>query len=978
MSKFKLIIVFILGAAGISNAQVASKNYLWKEATSAGYTYKYVSNDPTNSRFYTLKNGLTVILSPTNKQPRIQTYIAVKAGSKTDPSDHTGLAHYLEHMMFKGTDKYGSLDWSKEKPLLDKIDSLYEQYNSTKDEARRKDIYKEIDKVSGDAAKFAIANEYDKMLSSMGAQGTNAFTSFEQTVYTEDIPTSAIDKFLTVQAERFRYPAFRIFHTELEAVYEEKNRGLDNDSRKVFEAMFAALFPNNNYGKQTTIGTIEHLKNPSLKAIRDYYNTYYVPNNMGVIMSGDFNPDEMVKKIDQSFSYMQSKTVPPYTFGPEKPIASPVANEVFGPTPESIMIGYRFPGASTEDAQLLNLVGEILTNGKAGLFDLNLTKKQKMLSAGAFSYVLKDYSTLILQGNPIKGQSLDQVKMLMLAEIEKLKKGEFDSDLIISIVNNLKKNVLEENQNYSSRAGNLMDAFTTGIDWSTRVATADKLSKITKKQIVDFANKYLAENYVIVYKRQGEDKNILKVEKPPITAVEVNRESQSPFLQTVAAIPSNAVVPVWTDFNKDIERSKSGPLDVLSVQNKENSIFKLYYRYDMGSWNDKLLPIAAEYLQYLGTDKQSSEDISKEFYKLAASFRVNTSNDQTTVSITGLQENFDKTVSLYESLIANCKPDTAALNGLKQRLKKSRENAKLNKAAIMQGLVNYAQYGANNPFNNVLSDAELDALTADQLISVLKNMGKYNHTVLYYGPKTGQQIASALKPLHKSPATFMEIPAQQSFKKVDQDKNQVLFADYDMVQAEIQWVRNATTYNASVTPTIELFNNYFGGGMSTIVFQTIRESKALAYSTYAFYNTPQKKDDRYTMIAYVGTQADKLNEAIGGMNELLTSMPESEKVFTVAKDNIRKSLETERITDDAILFSYLNAQRKGLDYDIRKNVYESANTLGFGDIRSFFDAELKNKPYTYCIVASEKRVKEDDLKKYGELTKLNLQQIFGY
>ncbi|RYY06771.1 MAG: insulinase family protein, partial [Sphingobacteriaceae bacterium] len=282
--KNLLLITCVLVSSGAAFAQ---SGFVWKQASANGYTYKYVTNDPARARFYTLKNGLTVILSATPKQPRIQTYIAVKAGSKTDPAGHTGLAHYLEHMMFKGTDKFGSLDWSKEKPLLDKIDNLYEQYNKTTDEAKRKEIYKQIDQTSGEAAKFAIANEYDKMMAGMGAQGSNAFTSFEQTVYTEDIPSTAVDKFLTLQAERFRAPVLRIFHTELEAVYEEKNRSLDSDPNKVQESMFAALFPNNNYGRQTTIGTVENLKNPSLKAIRNYYYSYYVPNNMGIIMSGD-------------------------------------------------------------------------------------------------------------------------------------------------------------------------------------------------------------------------------------------------------------------------------------------------------------------------------------------------------------------------------------------------------------------------------------------------------------------------------------------------------------------------------------------------------------------------------------------------------------------------------------------------------------------------------------------------------------------
>lgn len=415
------------------------QNNEWKEAKSRGYTYKYVTNDPTNSRFYTLKNGLTVILSPTPKDPRIQAYVAVKAGSKTDPATNTGLAHYLEHMLFKGTDKYGSLDWSKEKPELDKIDALYEQYNKTKDETKRKAIYKKIDSISGVASKYSIANEYDKMLSGMGAQGTNAWTSFEETVYTDDVPSSSIDKYLAVQAERFRNPILRIFHTELEAVYEEKNRTLDNDGRQVFETLFSNLFKNHNYGLQTTIGTVEHLKNPSLVQIRKYFSTYYVPNNMGVVMSGDFNPDEVIAKIDKDFSYMQNKPVPKYTFKPEDAIQAPVVKEIVGPDAESTTIGFRLPGNKDKDVLLANLVGEILTNGKAGLIDLNLVKKQKLLKASAFTYTLIDHGILYLSGSPTTGQSLDEVKSLMLNEIDNLKKGNFDDDLLPSIVNNMKK-----------------------------------------------------------------------------------------------------------------------------------------------------------------------------------------------------------------------------------------------------------------------------------------------------------------------------------------------------------------------------------------------------------------------------------------------------------------------------------------------------------------------------------------------------------
>lgn len=974
----KLTIVSSIAAASFAG-YAFGQDYQWKEATSNGYKYKYVTNDPTTARYYTLKNGLTVILSPTSKEPRIQTYIATKAGSKTDPADHTGLAHYLEHMLFKGTNQFGSKDWAKEKPLLDQIDALYEKYNQTKDEAKRKEIYKEIDRVSGEAAKYAIANEYDKMMAGMGADGSNAFTSFEQTVYTEDIPSNVVDKFLALQSERFREPILRLFHTELEAVYEEKNRTLDDDGDKVYDTMFANLFPNNNYGKQTTIGTIEHLKNPSLHAIREYYNNYYVPNNMGIIMSGDFNPDEVIAKIDKAFSYMKSKPVPEYIVGQEKAITIPVIKEVVGPNPESVMLGFRFPGASTKDARLLNFVGSMLTNGQAGLIDLDLVKKQKLLGAYAYPYALKDYSVLLLEGKPTEGQSLDDVKGLLLQEIDKLRKGDFSDDLIQSIVNNEKKNTIQKDEKYSSRASILMDEFTSDVDHKANLEYIEEISKLTKKDIMDFVSKYLQNNnYVAVYKKKGEDKSIVKVDKPTITPVSVNREDQSAFLKKIDEMPEKAIAPVWLNYDKDIAKNKLGEVEVLSVKNTDNDLFRMYYHFDSGKWNNKMLPLAAEYLQYLGTTDKSSETISREFYKLASSFKVSAGNEETYVSLEGLNENFDKTIALFENLIKNCKADQSALDAYKNRLKKARANAKQNKATIMAGLRSYAQYGAQNPFNNALSDAELDALKADDLINILHDLFNFKHKVLYYGPKTGAETVASLKPVHKLPATLKELPKTKTFVQIPTDKNKVLFAHYDMVQAEIFWARNSDQYNSSITPTVSLFNNYFGGGMGSIVFQTIRESKALAYSTYSYFALPSKKEDKNSIMAYVGTQADKFNEASSAMNELLTTLPKSEQLFETAKSGLKKTIASERISQDGIIFSYLKSQRLGNNFDIRKNVYEQAPKLSFADINTFHDKEMKNKNYTYCIVAAQDKVNEADMQKLGEIKKLNLTEIFGY
>jgi predicted Zn-dependent peptidase len=978
---FLLLLTGSLAAPAVKAQDTDVKDkYVWKEASSGGYTYRYVTNDPLQARLYTLPNGLTVLLTANHKEPRVAVRIAVRAGSNTDPRNHTGLAHYLEHLLFKGTDQFGSLDWNKEKPYLDQIDALYEQYNSTTDAGVRRKIYHRIDSVSGLASHYAIANEYDKMMADIGSQGSNAHTWVEETVYEEDVPSNAMDKFLAVQAERFRNPIFRLFHTELEAVYEEKNRTLDNDGSKMLEATQRYLFPTHNYGQQTTIGTIEHLKNPSLKAIRNYYHAYYVPNNMAVIMAGDFDFDELIRKIDKAFAYMQPKPVQLYNPAPERELTAPIVKDIYGPSAENMRIAYRTPAVDTHDAFVLDLISSIFSNGKAGLLDLNLNKQQKVQASSCGLQQYKDYGMLIFNGTPKQGQTLEQVKDLLMEQIASLKKGDFDASLIKAIVANGKLSLLEGFQKNEARVGALMESFiqTRATKWDQEIAELDEEAAITKQEVIRVANKYMGNNYVLLYKRKGEDKSIVKVDKPPITPVETNKDKQSAFLKKIEAMPTEAVAPQWLDFASGIGHGKAGIADVLYVPNKDNELFHLYYRLEMGNFNNRLLPLAAQYLQYLGTAQHPTAEISKAFYDIACNFSVNTTNDVTTISVTGLQENFAKAVTLFEDVLRNCLPDTAALAALKDRLMKARANNKLNKNAIMQGLINYARYGAKNPFNTVLSAQDIAAIRAEDLTGILHGLLNYPHTIIYYGPLSQDAFIGQITTLHSLPAAWTPIPEKVKYPFAVQSSNQVLFANYDMVQSEICWIRNASPYDVSKEPVVDVFDNYFGGGMGSVVFQTLRESKALAYATFATYGTPAKKEDPFYILAYIGCQADKMNEAVGGMNALLNDLPASEQGFELARTSEKKDIETQRFTEDGIVFAYLEARQKGLDYDQRKSEYEVLDKLTMNDIKQFHEQQVAGKAYTYCVVASDKKIKLDDLQKVGTVKVLSLDEIFGY
>jgi predicted Zn-dependent peptidase len=517
-----------------------------------------------------------------------------------------------------------------------------------------------------------------------------------------------------------------------------------------------------------------------------------------------------------------------------------------------------------------------------------------------------------------------------------------------------------------------------GSDWGKDVNALDDQLRVTRKEIMETAARYIGSGYVLLYKHKGTDQHIVKVEKPPISPVETNAGSQSAFVRRIEAMPVTPFTPQFLDYEKGFVRTELGGAPLIYLQNRENDLFHLYFRFDMGKWNNPYLPLAAQYLQFLSTPQHSATEITRAFYSLACSYSVNVENETTTIVLSGLSENMQKALALFEELLGKCTADTTALAALKERISKARANAKLNKNTIMQGMINYARYGEHNPFNDVLRPEQMNALQADTLVHLLHTLENFRHTLIYYGPLSADTLKTTAGRLHILPADWQPYPAKMKFSFQSADKPAVLFTSYDMVQSEIYWVRNTDPYDPSKETVIDVFNNYFGGGMASVVFQTIRESKALAYATFAEYVSPLKKENPYFVIAYIGCQADKMHEAVAGMNQLLDTLPMAEQNFSLARQSIRKDLETERFTEDQIIFSWLAAKDLGWNQDRRRIEYEQLGSIRSADVKKFHDSEISHKPYTYCIVGSDQKLNMDDLKKMGELKILKLEEIFGY
>ncbi|MDC3209446.1 insulinase family protein [Chitinophagales bacterium] len=946
----------------------------------ASYTHDFemVKGDPSNTLIYTLENGLKVYLSVNELEPRIQTLIAVKAGSKFDPEETTGLAHYLEHMMFKGTHNMGTKDWASEKDILDQIAATFEQRKEAKNPEDKIALYAKIDSLSLEASKFAIANEYDKMVSSLGAKGTNAYTSNDETVYMNDIPSNEIEKWLKLEGERFQTLVLRLFHTELETVYEEFNRSQDSDNRWVYQGVLEGLLPNHPYGTQTTIGVGEHLKNPSLYNIHEYFDTYYVPNNIAICLSGDLDPDQTVDIIEEYFGKWERKDVPEFFANQDIELSEAISKETFGPQQELLYLGYKFDGAGSKEARMIQIIDMLLANSQAGLIDIDLVLKQKVLNASSFAQILKDHSIHFLYGIPKENQSLEEVKDLLLAELQKIKQGDFDEWLLEAVVNDLKISRIKSLETNRGRASLMVDAFINDLDYQDLVYDHDSMALITKAEVIEFANEHYGENYVVSYKRIGESDRH-SVPKPKITAVEVDRESKSSFYTEFDSLPSKRLTPKFLDFKKDITLSQVNDIEIAYAKNKNNEIFNLYYLFDVGSNTDKELALAIQYLPYLGTSTYSAEDLQKEFYRYGLEFGVNAGSDQISVSLSGLEENLDKGIELFEHILANVQADSSVYTELVSDVLKARVNAKLDKNTILRsGLGSYAKYGPVNPFTDRLSIEQIESMCVDSLVKKINALSNIDHRIFYFGSMSLFKVKGLIAKHHTNTSKLNPIPKEKIYEELVTSANKVYYAPYDMQQVEMFLISKDEVFNPEMLAGIKLFNEYFGAGLSSIVFQEIREKKALAYSAYSYISTPTDEEKSHYVNAYIGTQADKLSDATSAMFELMNNMPESEMQFNSAKEAVTKKLESDWTTGSNVYWQYEQAKKLGVNYDLNQKIYAQVQEMELGDLKIFFNNHVKGNDYSICVIGNPSNIDFNVLETLGELKQLELEELFGY
>ena len=925
----------------------------------------------------TLDNGLTVYLSPNAEEPRFYAEIITRAGSKHDPSTNTGLAHYLEHLLFKGTRSFGTENFAEEEPLLRQISELYEQRAAEKNETKRDEIYRQINTLSTEASKLAIPNEMDRVYSDMGAKGLNAHTWHEETVYKIDLPANRLEHWAKIESERFAQPVFRLFHTELETVYEEKNRAIDNKHRLIYRAVNNLLFKVHPYGQQSTLGTVEHLKNPSIYAIEEFYSKHYVPQNMAICLSGDLDPEPTFAIIEKYFGkWSGPEELRPEPSWNEKPLEGREFVEVEYLGEEHVVLAFRTAPKHHEDYPALRLVDMILDNSVAGLINLDLVEKQKVRAAGCYPQNLNDFGAHYLYGTPKDGQSLETVEQLLLQQIDRVKKGDFEDWALQAVINDFKKRQKENYEKNDQRVELLRDTFLAFVDWNVTLNEISEMERVTKADIIRVANKYYGKDYVAGFRIDAQH-DLPSIEKPAIDPLSIDPDKGSSFMEEVDQLAYEPLQPKFLVPEKDFSVREISPgIRLIHTFNPLNDLFNLEVRMDLGFDHQPMLSTAKRMLDRAGARKMSSEDLKVEWYKLGTDFGFGVQEHFCNFFINGLDENFLSSLQLAESHLLFPNSSEEIWNETKDIILSERDDEQKDPNALTHALAHFHRYGKNSRYLKRSSDTDLNNSTTSGLSELLKQAVESPRSILYFGPQSPDVVEQWIRD------SFLGVSPKHKAAKVEPDrslktqKDQVYFLHKEMAQAQVRFEFSSGLLDESLTPSVQIFNEYFGGGMAGLVFQELREARALAYSAWARFFTPSRPDEENVMVGSIGCQADKTIDAMEAFIGLLKEMPVSNTRWSSAHASLLSAYRTNPITSRAIPKFVYDVDTLGLKIDPRESRFKNLSKAKIDGFEKFYQDKIKAKSILFSVVGDSTRIDMEALEKFGPFTQVTAKELF--
>lgn len=928
-----------------------------------------------------LKNGLTVWLNEDHSQPKVFGAVVVKAGAKDCPD--TGIAHYFEHMMFKGTDKIGTVDYDAEKTLLDSIALKYDELAATEDEAARSQIQKEINELSIRSSDYVIPNEFNRLISKYGGSGLNAATSYDATIYFNTFSPQYMSQWAEINSERLLNPVFRLFQSELETVYEEKNMYGDFIGGPVMDRLLARYFAPHPYA-YPIIGSTKNLKNPRLTEMRKFFEEYYVASNMGLILSGDFDTEAVLPVLEKTFSRIRPGEAPKHDIVALPPFKGKEKMKIKFPVPlvKAMGMGFRGVPANHEDQVALAVAVNMLNNANGTGFLDKLMVDRKIMASMAMNESMNEAGILAVAVIPkLMFQTYGGAEKLVWKEINRVKEGDFSDEIFNSLKQEQRRQYASNLENIDSRARIMMSLYSQGKSWEDYLQEVSGIDALTKEDVVRVARKYFSENYLCVTKTTGKypKDNLTKPDFSPI--VPKNSEASSEYAKQLEQLPVQEVKPCFIDFQKDVETVSLTPLATLyATANPVTDIFTLNLVYQVGTLEQPKLMHLANYLQFLGTDSLSFHEFRTRLQVLGSTISFDATDKQFFMRITGFDKHFKETVQLAGDFIRHVKADDKQIRQVINDAKVTEKAFFESSDNIANALLEKVKYGEQSRFLTKLSLSEVKKLKGKELLDAFVQVRQTECDLLYCGTLPVAQVREEIEaslPL-KEITVAVNAPYHRDAKKYD--KPTVYFMDMPTASQSIVYgyAKGEVTDDAWSRHAARLFSVYFGGDMSSLMFQEIREFRSLAYRVSGRYILPPHKLEGKAgeFVTMLSTQSDKTLDALGIMNSLIHEMPEKEERISTVKQSIVNQVNNDFPSFREVPEKVAGFRRNGFDNDPSEALLSGISDMDMKDIIRFYRHNVRLKPVVYVIVGNSRRIDMKQLETYGNVIRLRKKDIY--
>ena len=940
------------------------------------------AQSPLDVKSFKLDNGLTVWLNEDHTQSSVYGAVVVKAGAKDSPG--TGIAHYFEHIMFKGTDKIGTIDYREEKIYLDSIAQKYDLLAQTADDIQRQEIQKEITRLSINAAKYAIPNELNTLLSQMGGSSINAWTSADCTVYHNIFVPQYINQWLELNSERLINPVFRLFQSELETVYEEKNRSDDQMFNKAFEKLSERLFAPHPY-QYPVLGLAEHLKNPQLSEMEKFYKDYYKAGNMGLILSGDFSSEEIIPVIKEKFGRIPAGNAPISPTYEIPPFKGRETEKFLLPVPiiKVSALAWRGTPAGSSDENALNVAIALLSNGSAGYLDI-LANEGKLLQAGIENTNLNDAGTILTLVLPkLLFQSYGKAERLVIAEIDRIKNGDFTEADLQSVKMEMKRNYEIGMETLQSKVNTMISTFSQGREWSDYLNEMEKIGELTKADIIEVANRYFTTDYGVAIKKTGRYKDG-QVKKPGFAPIiPPNRGKSSEYAKNLTEeAAANPIVRPRTVDPKDVTITQIAPLVTLyTKENPINNVFTMRINYLKGTDSDKLIGAMSEYMNGLPTDSLSYKEFKGGLQKLGGAVRFYSNRSSFTVDITGFEENIEPTLQYISHFMKRVKPDKKALENVISSEKINRRGEGKDPGAISGALYEYVIHGDNSNYLTVPEIKEIKRTGEEGLLDIFRDVIRTECNIHYSGKLSAGSIHNLIGKYFETSSIAQNAHAPVYHNLAKYDAPTIFVVDNPKAKQSIiySYTYSPEQSDEDFLAESHFFNLYFGGGgMSSIMFQEIREFRSFAYSAQSQYVRPEmvNKTKGSYMQCYLSTQSDKTIEALTVLDSLLKDMPRHPEKIAQTKQLLRNGISNAYPSFRNISQRVASTKRAGYSDDPNNILLNRLDQIDMDRIIDFYNRNVKERITCYVITGNIKNIDMNKLRSFGEIKMVKTKDIF--